>query len=119
MNKQLAIALIVTLLGMATIAVGLYVLSQTPAPAPEQSQPTAIAESPSNTSLPQPPATENVTGNESAHVLTLPMDPTASTNIGPPDDFTEGSEPWCEAMMVSPESQWDEKHSKIFAANCI
>ncbi|MDO3382479.1 DUF3012 domain-containing protein [Gilvimarinus algae] len=95
MSRSLVIAIIATIIGLATIAVGLYVLSQTPAPAPE-----ATAQS------------------SSAALVVVPQLESAVTDV-PLGDAEPGSEAWCEAMMIKADNDWSDEESKLFAAQCI
>lgn len=38
-----------------------------------------------------------------------------------PDDerLVRGSEPWCEAMMLKPDAEWNEADTHLFAQKCL
>ena len=100
MSKSLIISLVSIVIGVITIAVGLYVLSITPAPAPEQ----GMAE----------PADPFVVVPQVA-----PQDQTPTASDIPSTPAEPGSEPWCEQMMVKPDEQWNDADSRLFAQRCV
>lgn len=97
------LTLVVTVLGLATIGVGLYVLSQTPI-----AEPTTLDEMPP--SLVIMPQTINM---QNAAIKSTSIE---NTNDVP---VARGSELWCEEMMNKADSQWPDKDAMLFAQNCI
>lgn len=97
MSKSLIISLAAIVIGLITIAVGLYVLSITPAPelGPDAADPFVV--------VPQ-------------------LSPDATDPGGqdvPSVDTEPGSEPWCEQMMLLPDAQWSEPDTRLFAQQCL
>lgn len=100
MSKSVMLTLVVTVLGLATIAVGLYMLSQTPIV-----EPSTLDEIPSSlVIMPQ---------TKSTIIKSTAIENTSDIPV------VRGSEPWCEEMMNKADSQWPDKDAMLFAQNCI
>ncbi|UTF60684.1 DUF3012 domain-containing protein [Gilvimarinus sp. DA14] len=102
MNKSLVIALVATIIGVCTLAVGLYILATTPAPAPE---PAAAPQSEST--APKEP------------LAVVPQISGSNATLVPDADAEPGSEAWCEAMMATPDGEWSDADARLFSQHCI
>lgn len=105
MSKSLIISLVSMVIGLITIAVGLYVLSVTPAPAPdpktgEATDPFVI--------IPQVKPSQGQ----------APVSDSAAQDV-PSVAPEQGSEPWCEQMMLAPDNRWTDQDTRLFAKNCV
>jgi hypothetical protein len=91
------ISLVSIVIGLGTIAVGLYVLSITPAPEP-------VAE-----------------GAQDPFIVVPQVQPQqpAGLNDVPSAPVVRGSEPWCEQLMNTPDDRWSDADSRLFAQNCL
>ncbi|WP_049721723.1 DUF3012 domain-containing protein [Gilvimarinus polysaccharolyticus] len=98
MSKSLIISLLSIMIGLVTIAVGLYVLSTTPAPAPAPE-----------------------TGASNDPFLMVPQRQTtdATGQDVPSLEATPGSEPWCEQLMLLPDDRWTDQDARLFAQHCV
>ncbi|MDO6745847.1 DUF3012 domain-containing protein [Gilvimarinus sp. 1_MG-2023] len=103
MSKQLIIALTTTVIGVFTIVVGLYILSQTPAPANFNAD----------------PSVQRTADKADYMIPSLPQSESATGDTTLIEDAATGSELWCEAMMQLPDAQWQTADAKLFAQHCI
>ncbi len=95
MSKSVLLTIVVTILGLITIAVGLYALSITPAHVP----------SPQLTDIPETLVmVPQVASNTATDIAMLPV--------------VRGDEVWCEKMMLV-SGVWVDADASLFAKNCI
>ena len=97
MNKSLVIAILALVIGAGTIGLGLYVLATTPAPTTK-----SVAVAP-----------------EQNRLVVLPPAPESTGTDIPSAPVERGSEPWCEQLMVTPDSDWSDADARLFATQCI
>ncbi|WP_020209602.1 DUF3012 domain-containing protein [Gilvimarinus chinensis] len=103
MNKSLLIALVATVIGVCTLGVGLYILATTPAPAPETTQ---VAPTDASSSSPQ-------------SVALVPQLRNSDASLVPDTQAEPGTEPWCDAMMATPDGNWSDSDARLFSKHCI
>lgn len=101
MNKSLLVAYLSIVIGAITLAIGVYILSQTPAttealPAQTESEPYVV--------IPETAGAEPAENTDPS----IPLAPAAP-----------GSESWCEKMMDSADSEWSDSDAKTFARQCL
>lgn len=98
MSKSLIITIIATLIGIITLAVGLYILNQTPKPVESISLNTAPS------ALVILPKTKTL-ANSLTDIPSMPAE--------------RGTEAWCEEMMLKADNQWPDQDAVLFAKSCI
>lgn len=101
MNKSLLVAYLSIAIGVVTLAIGIYILSQTPVatdapPAKTEKKPYVVIPDISDDT---PVATSDPS---------IPLAPAEP-----------GSESWCETMMNSADTEWSDSDAKTFARQCL
>lgn len=94
LNKSLIISLVSIVIGVGTIAVGLYVLSQTPAPTPESKL------------------------KVEAPIVVVPEVEGEKPKM-PEGPIERGTQKWCDKMMLVSDSDWSDDDARLFAKVCL